>query len=72
VGSSSNVSSAVFLFGSTTPFTAEKLEMLCPTHEEYVSKVKDAARKAREGGFILEPEERLSWPKRKQRRSRSE
>lgn len=46
-----------FLFGSTTPFTPEKLMSLYPTHEDYVEKVRASAQKAREGGFLLPPEE---------------
>jgi hypothetical protein len=45
-----------FLFGSTTPFTPEKLGALYPTHDAYVTKVEAAAREARRAGFILEPE----------------
>jgi hypothetical protein len=46
-----------FLFGSTTPFTRQKLMTLYPTHEDYVAKVAASARRAREAGFLLEPEE---------------
>jgi hypothetical protein len=46
-----------FLFGSTTPFTHEKLMELYPSHEDYVTKVMNAARATREAGFILSPEE---------------
>jgi hypothetical protein len=45
-----------FLFGSTTPFTPDKLMTLYPTHDDYVSKVKDAALQAKQSGFLLEPE----------------
>ena len=45
-----------FIFGSTTPFTPEKLMKLYPTHEDYVQKVKDAAEATLKAGFILEPE----------------
>lgn len=45
-----------FLFGSTTPFTPEELKKLYPTHEDYVSQVKEAANRAHEAGFLLEPE----------------
>ncbi|HMI84680.1 MAG TPA: alpha/beta hydrolase domain-containing protein [Polyangiaceae bacterium] len=45
------------LFGHTTPFTPEKLIELYPTHETYVMKVKDSARKSAAAKFILEPEE---------------
>jgi len=48
-----------FLFGSTTPFSADKLKALYPTHDDYVKKVEAAARKSREAGFLLEPEEKL-------------
>ena len=47
-----------FLFGSTTPFTADKLKQLYPSHDDYLTKVKAAAKKVREGGFLLEPEEK--------------
>jgi hypothetical protein len=47
-----------FLFGSTKPFTPEKLMMLYPTHDDYLTKVKNAGRKSREAGFLLEPEEK--------------
>lgn len=46
-----------FLFGSTVPFTPEKLLELYPTHDAYVEQVTQAARAAREAGFVLEPEE---------------
>jgi hypothetical protein len=46
-----------FLFGSTTPFTPDMLIKLYPTHDDYVMKVTASARKLREAGFILEPEE---------------
>jgi hypothetical protein len=46
-----------FLFGHTTPFTADKLKQLYPTHDDYVSKFKEAAKKAREGLYLLGPEE---------------
>jgi hypothetical protein len=45
-----------FLFGSNTPFTAEKLKSLYPTHDEYVSKVERSAQQLREAGFLLQPE----------------
>jgi hypothetical protein len=45
------------LFGHTTPFTTEQLTQLYPTHDDYVTKVKAAAQKARAAGFVLEPEE---------------
>ena len=45
-----------FLFGSTTPFTPERLMMLYPSHEEYVTKIKASARKLQDAGFLLEPE----------------
>lgn len=32
--------------------------MLYPTHDDYVTKVKNAARKSRDAGFLLEPEEK--------------
>ena len=48
-----------FLFGSTTPFTPEKLKMLYPTHDAYVKQVESAAKKSREAGFLLEPEQQL-------------
>jgi hypothetical protein len=46
-----------FLFGSTTPFTADQLMKLYPTHDAYVTKVKESAGKLRQAGFLLEPEE---------------
>lgn len=45
------------LFGSTTPFTPEKLMQLYATHDDYVMKVEDSARKTREAKFLLQPEE---------------
>jgi hypothetical protein len=45
-----------FLFGSTTPFTPERLLELYPTHEDYVTKVTASAQKLRSAGFLLEPE----------------
>ncbi|HMJ55543.1 MAG TPA: alpha/beta hydrolase domain-containing protein [Polyangiaceae bacterium] len=45
------------LFGHTTPFTPEKLMQLYPTHEDYVMKVKDSARKSGVAKFLLGPEE---------------
>ena len=45
-----------FLFGSTTPFTPERLMMLYPTHEDYVAKVTASARQLQNAGFLLEPE----------------
>jgi hypothetical protein len=45
------------LFGSTTPFTPEKLLELYPNHDDYVAKVTASANQAREAGFILAPEE---------------
>jgi hypothetical protein len=47
------------LFGKTTPFSKNKLAQLYPTHADYVSKVTESARKAREAGFLLPPEEQL-------------
>lgn len=44
------------LFGHTEPFSDEKLMELYPTHEDYVTKVENAAAEAREAGFLLEPE----------------
>lgn len=45
-----------FLFGSTTPFTPERLMMLYPTHEDYVAKVTASARQLQNAGYLLEPE----------------
>lgn len=45
-----------FLFGSTTPFTADELMKLYPTHDDYVNQVKASAEKTRKAGFVLEPE----------------
>ena len=44
------------IFGSTVPFTPEKLAMLYPTHEEYVQKVKASVDAMLKAGFVLEPE----------------
>ena len=52
-----NGSFRCFLFGSTTPFTADQLNELYPTHDDYVNKVKDSANQLRKAGFLLEPEE---------------
>jgi hypothetical protein len=46
-----------FLFGSTTPFTADVLKSLYSSHEDYVMKVKASASEVRAGGFLLEAEE---------------
>jgi hypothetical protein len=45
------------LFGETTPFTAEELKKLYPTHDDYVQEVTASARATREAGFLLPPEE---------------
>jgi hypothetical protein len=45
-----------FLFGSTTPFTPERLMMLYPTHEDYVAKVTASTRQLQNAGYLLEPE----------------
>jgi len=45
------------LFGHTAPFPASKLMDLYPTHADYVMRVTDSARMARDAGFLLEPEE---------------
>ncbi|HTU60076.1 MAG TPA: alpha/beta hydrolase domain-containing protein, partial [Polyangiales bacterium] len=45
-----------FIFGTTTPFTPEKLLELYPTHDAYVEKVKSSAKETLEAGFVLEPE----------------
>jgi hypothetical protein len=45
------------IFGHTTPFTPERLLQLYPTHDDYVMKFKDSARKTREAKFLLPPEE---------------
>ena len=45
------------VFGSVTPFTPDMLMDLYPEHDDYVKKVTASARKTREAGFILEPEE---------------
>jgi hypothetical protein len=46
-----------FLFGSTTPFTSDELMQLYPSHDDYVTKVKEAASKVKDAGFLLEPEQ---------------
>jgi len=48
-----------FLFGSTTPFAPEKLSMLYPTHDDYVTKVKESASKLLDAGFLLDPEAKV-------------
>ena len=55
-GDSSNSDILCVIFGSTTPFTPEKLMTLYPTHDEHVAKVTQAAAAARTTGFLLEPE----------------
>lgn len=45
-----------FLLGSTLPFKPERLKELYPTHEDYVAKVKEAASRAQDHGFLLAPE----------------
>ncbi|HET8934712.1 MAG TPA: alpha/beta hydrolase domain-containing protein [Polyangiales bacterium] len=45
-----------FLFGSTTPFTPERLRKLYPSHEDYVRKVTESAQRLQDAGFLLEPE----------------
>lgn len=42
------------LYGSHYPFDAETLARLYPTHADYVAKVRDAARRSLEAGYILE------------------
>ncbi|MDH5675386.1 MAG: alpha/beta hydrolase domain-containing protein [Myxococcales bacterium] len=44
------------LFGSTTPFAADKLAELYPSHQDYVDKVQAAAEAAVQAGFVLPPE----------------
>jgi hypothetical protein len=44
------------IFGSTTPFTADELKSLYPTHADYVRKVKASAEATQQAGFVLEPE----------------
>ena len=41
------------LFGGATPFDAETLESLYPSHDDYVAAVTDAADAAVEAGFVL-------------------
>jgi hypothetical protein len=45
-----------FLFGSTTPFTPEQLMSLYPTHDDYVTKVRESASQQQKAGFLLAPE----------------
>jgi hypothetical protein len=45
------------LFGQSTPFSADKLKQLYPTHTDYVDKVKASALATRQAGFILSQEE---------------
>jgi hypothetical protein len=45
-----------FLFGSTTPFTPERLMMLYPKHKDYVTKVTASARQLQDAGFLLDEE----------------
>jgi hypothetical protein len=45
------------LFGQSTPFSADKLMQLYPTHADYVDKVKASALATRQAGFILPEEE---------------
>lgn len=42
-----------FLFGSTTPFTEERLAELYPTRDDYVAAVRESADAALEAGHIL-------------------
>jgi hypothetical protein len=56
-GTGSGGSIFCFLFGSTTPFTADQLTKLYPTHDEYVTKVKESASRLRQAGYLLPPEE---------------
>jgi hypothetical protein len=44
------------LFGSTTPFDADTLARLYPTHDSYVSAFTASAEAAVDAGFILRPE----------------
>lgn len=45
------------LSGSTTPFTAQQLQTLYPSHDDYVAKVTRSAASAREKGFVLPEDE---------------
>jgi hypothetical protein len=56
-GNASTLDILCSLFGTSAPFSSDKLAELYPTHEAYVAKVTDSARAAREAGFILPPEE---------------
>ncbi len=47
------------LFGTTTPFTAERLAELYPTHDAYVRAYEDATDRAVRAGFILPEDARL-------------
>jgi hypothetical protein len=42
------------LSGATVAFTADKLQMLYPTHDDYVKKYTSAADKALAGGYLLQ------------------
>jgi len=48
-----DVSVICSLFGSTTPFSAEELAALYPTHDDYVSDVTAAGDALVDGGFLL-------------------
>jgi len=51
-----NAAAGIFcqIFGSTSPFDAETLRRLYPTHEDYVERVQRAAREAVERGHLLQ------------------
>ena len=48
-----------FIFGTTVLFDDVTLDSLYPTHDAYVSAVKEATDGAVEAGFILEPDAKL-------------
>ena len=41
------------LFGSTTPLDAAVLASRYPTHEDYVTRVRESAQAAADAGFLL-------------------
>jgi hypothetical protein len=47
---------ACAVFGATVPFTAEQLQALYPTHEDYVTKFKASAEATVKAGFMLREE----------------
>jgi hypothetical protein len=53
-GKSPGGSAFCFLFGTTTPFTAEQMQTLYPTHRAFVDAFARATNAARRAGFLVD------------------